>query len=58
MKPVILAKFTRTRRGGHKKGGSFGVKTYSLKFTVAGTYKYFCIPHELLGMVGQITVVS
>ncbi|MHB1500455.1 MAG: cupredoxin domain-containing protein [Candidatus Dormibacteria bacterium] len=31
---------------------------YSLKFTVAGTYKYFCIPHELLGMVGQITVVS
>lgn len=32
--------------------------SYSLKFTVPGAYKYFCIPHELLGMVGQITVVS
>ncbi len=31
---------------------------FTLKFTVAGTYKYFCIPHELLGMLGQITVVS
>ncbi len=34
-------------------GGSF-----SLKLTVPGTYKYFCIPHESLGMLGQITVVS
>jgi plastocyanin len=34
-------------------GGSF-----SLKLTVPGTYKYFCIPHETLGMLGQITVVS
>lgn len=34
-------------------GGSF-----SIKLTVAGTYKYFCIPHESLGMLGQITVVS
>ncbi len=34
-------------------GGSF-----SLKLTVAGTYKYFCIPHETLGMLGSITVVS
>jgi plastocyanin len=25
---------------------------------VAGLYKYFCIPHETLGMLGQITVVS
>jgi plastocyanin len=32
--------------------------SFSLKFTVAGTYKYFCIPHETLGMLGQITVVS
>lgn len=31
---------------------------FSLKLTVPGTYKYFCIPHELLGMLGQITVVS
>ncbi|MDA8395066.1 MAG: plastocyanin/azurin family copper-binding protein [Candidatus Dormibacteraeota bacterium] len=33
-------------------------KPFSLKLTVPGTYKYFCIPHELLGMLGQITVVS
>ncbi len=32
--------------------------SFSLKLTVAGTYKYFCIPHESLGMLGQITVVS
>ncbi|MGC1184235.1 MAG: plastocyanin/azurin family copper-binding protein [Candidatus Dormiibacterota bacterium] len=32
--------------------------SWSLKLTVAGTYKYFCIPHETLGMVGSITVVS
>ena len=31
-------------------------KTYSHKFDVAGTYKYFCIPHEAAGMVGTITV--
>ena len=32
--------------------------SWSLKLTMAGTYKYFCIPHETLGMVGSITVVS
>jgi plastocyanin len=32
--------------------------SFSLKLTVPGTYKYFCIPHETLGMLGQITVVS
>ena len=35
-----------------------GGATFSLKLTVPGTYKYFCIPHETLGMVGSITVVS
>ncbi|HEY6538347.1 MAG TPA: plastocyanin/azurin family copper-binding protein [Candidatus Dormibacteraeota bacterium] len=35
-----------------------GGASWSLKLTVAGTYKYFCIPHETLGMVGSITVVS
>ncbi|HVC39617.1 MAG TPA: plastocyanin/azurin family copper-binding protein [Candidatus Dormibacteraeota bacterium] len=34
-------------------GGSF-----SLKLTVPGTYRYFCKPHETLGMVASITVVS
>jgi len=32
--------------------------SWTLKFTVAGLYKYFCIPHETLGMLGKITVVS
>ena len=30
----------------------------SVTLKTPGTYKYFCIPHELLGMLGQITVVS
>ncbi|HUY60948.1 MAG TPA: plastocyanin/azurin family copper-binding protein [Candidatus Dormibacteraeota bacterium] len=35
-----------------------GGSKFTLTLKVPGTYKYFCIPHELLGMVGQITVVS
>lgn len=35
-----------------------GGSSFSLKLTVAGAYKYFCIPHETLGMMGSITVVS
>ena len=31
-------------------------QTWAHTFTVAGTYKYFCIPHEALGMKGEITV--
>jgi plastocyanin len=27
-------------------------KDYSYTFTVPGTYKYFCVPHETAGMVG------
>jgi plastocyanin len=30
--------------------------TYSHTFDTAGTYKYFCIPHESLGMVGTVVV--
>lgn len=30
--------------------------TYSHTFDVSGTYKYFCIPHESLGMVGTVVV--
>lgn len=30
--------------------------TFSRTFDVAGTYKYFCVPHEALGMLGTITV--
>jgi plastocyanin len=30
--------------------------TFDYKFTVPGTYKYLCLPHEKDGMVGYITV--
>jgi plastocyanin len=33
-----------------------GFTTYSVTFTKPGTYKYFCIPHASLGMVGEIVV--
>jgi plastocyanin len=29
---------------------------FSYKFTVAGTYKYICLPHQKDGMIGEITV--
>ncbi len=29
---------------------------FSHTFTVAGQYRYFCIPHELQGMLGTINV--
>lgn len=28
------------------------------RFTVPGTYRYFCIPHEAAGMIGEVVVVS
>ncbi|MGH8272634.1 MAG: cupredoxin domain-containing protein [Gammaproteobacteria bacterium] len=31
-------------------------KSYSHTFTVPGTYHYFCIPHEALGMTGVVIV--
>jgi plastocyanin len=31
-------------------------KTFAYTFTVPGTYKYFCIPHESMGMVGRVIV--
>ena len=33
-------------------------QTYSHTFTVAGDYGYFCIPHELMGMLGEVQVKS
>ncbi len=30
--------------------------TFSHKFTVPGLYRYFCIPHEATGMVGEVLV--
>lgn len=31
-------------------------ETFSHTFTVPGTYKYFCIPHELQGMIATVVV--
>ena len=33
-----------------------GGQSYTHTFEVTGTYEYFCLPHEMLGMVGTITV--
>ena len=30
--------------------------TFRHTFAVAGTYRYFCIPHEAAGMVGEVVV--
>ena len=30
--------------------------TFEYTFEVAGTYRYFCIPHEAVGMVGTVIV--
>jgi plastocyanin len=30
--------------------------TFSYTFSVPGTYKYFCVPHEKAGMVGEVVV--
>ncbi len=30
--------------------------TYEHTFTVAGEYRYTCIPHELAGMIGTVVV--
>jgi plastocyanin len=32
--------------------------TFQYTFSVAGTYQYFCIPHELAGMVGWVIVMD
>jgi plastocyanin len=30
--------------------------TFTYTFTIPGTYKYFCVPHEKAGMVGEVVV--
>jgi plastocyanin len=32
--------------------------TFEHTFKVAGTYRYFCIPHEAVGMIGTVIVES
>jgi plastocyanin len=33
-------------------------QSYSYIFSTPGTYRYVCIPHEMLGMIGTITVTN
>ncbi|MGH2808124.1 MAG: cupredoxin domain-containing protein [Actinomycetota bacterium] len=33
-------------------------KSFTMSFDVPGTYRYFCIPHETVGMLGTIEVVE
>jgi plastocyanin len=40
------------RRGGRLNPGD----TFEYTFEVAGTYTYFCLPHERAGMVGDVVV--
>lgn len=45
-------------RGGYpQRGDVAGGEEYSHTFEVEGDYEYFCIPHETVGMVGEISVV-
>ena len=30
--------------------------TFSHTFRVPGTYRYFCVPHEVAGMIGTLIV--
>ncbi|WP_435128665.1 plastocyanin/azurin family copper-binding protein [Halobaculum sp. D14] len=39
-----------------KRGAITTGQTYSHTFEVAGTYQYFCIPHEQAGMQGVVVV--
>lgn len=40
------------------EGNVPGGESYSHTFETAGTYEYFCIPHEMNGMVGTISVTE
>ena len=33
-------------------------QTFSFTFNTPGTYRYFCRPHEAIGMVGSVTVTG
>lgn len=49
---VILPAGAATFNSGDLKPG----QTFRYVFTVPGTYRYFCIPHERMGMVGEVEV--
>ena len=43
-------------RSGYPQGAIGGGETYEHTFDVEGTYDYFCIPHESVGMLGTVQV--
>jgi plastocyanin len=45
-------------RSAYPEGDVPGGESFEHTFEVEGTYDYFCIPHEAVGMVAQITVTS
>lgn len=49
---VSLPSGASTFNSGDLKPG----QTFRYVFTVPGTYRYFCIPHERMGMVGEVEV--
>jgi plastocyanin len=46
------------RNGYPGQGDIPGGESFSHTFEVTGTYEYFCIPHESVGMLGTIEVVE
>ena len=44
------------RDGYPAEGNIPGGEAYEHTFQTTGTYEYFCIPHETVGMVGTVTV--
>ena len=53
-KDVSIPAGAKAFRSGEIKPGG----TFDQTFTVAGEYKYICVPHEGMGMKGEITVVA
>lgn len=49
---VALPRGAATFDSGNMRPGD----TFTHRFDVAGTYRYFCVPHELAGMVGTVVV--
>lgn len=43
-------------RGAYPEGAVGGGETFEHTFETAGTYEYFCIPHEGTGMTGTVEV--
>jgi len=54
--PHTTTSYDRLWDSGMIEGGSGG--TFSFTFEEPGTYDYFCIPHEDLGMIGSVTVTG